>query len=159
MDNEQTSGCYGCSIIKREKVLPGGVICDGKAAILAADPDVPVPGFLIITAKRHIRAFSDLTKEERIEIGSILYCAEKALKELHIVNEITLVQEERSEHFHIWLFPMYDWMIERFGTGIRYLRDISEYAKKHADKNAWKTVSDTAERIKAAFMDFYREEA
>ena len=34
MDNEQTSGCYGCSIIKGEKVLPGGVICDGKAAIL-----------------------------------------------------------------------------------------------------------------------------
>ena len=159
MDNEQTSGCYGCRIIKGEKELPGGVIHDGKAAILAADPDVPVPGFLIITAKRHIRAFSELTKEERIEIGSILYCAEKALKELHIVNEITLVQEERSEHFHIWLFPMYDWMIERFGTGIRYLRDISEYAKKHADKNAWKTVSDTAERIKAAFMDFYREEA
>ena len=75
MDNEQTSGCYGCSIIKGEKVLPGGVICDGKAAILAADPDVPVPGFLIITAKRHIRAFSELTKEERIEIGDILSCA------------------------------------------------------------------------------------
>ena len=54
---------------------------------------------------------------------------------------------------------MYDWMIERFGTGIRYLRDISEYAKEHADKSTWKTVSDTAERIKTAFMDFYREEA
>lgn len=159
MDNEQTSGCYGCRIIKGEKRLPGGVIHDGKAAILAADPDVPVPGFLIITAKRHIRSFSELTKEERIEIGSILSCAEKALKELHIVNEITLVQEEGSEHFHIWIFPMYDWMAEHFGTGIRYLRDISEYAKEHADKSTWKTVSDTAERIKTAFMDFYREEA
>ena len=159
MDNEQTSGCYGCSIIKGEKVLPGGVICDGKTAILAPDPDVPVPGFLIITAKRHIRAFSELTKEERIEIGDILSCAEKALRSLNIADRITLVQEERSEHFHIWLFPMYDWMIERFGTGIRYLRDISEYAKEHADKSTWKTVSDTAERIKTAFMDFYREEA
>ena len=106
MDNEQTSGCYGCSIIKGEKVLPGGVICDGKAAILAADPDVPVPGFLIITAKRHIRAFSELTKEERIEIGDILSCAEKALRSLNIADRITLVQEERSEHFHIWIFPM-----------------------------------------------------
>ena len=159
MDNEQTSGCYGCSIIKGEKVLPGGVICDGKAAILAADPDVPVPGFLIITAKRHICAFSELTKEERIEIGDILSCAEKALRSLNIADRITLVQEERSEHFHIWIFPMYDWMAEHFGTGIQYLRDISEYAKEHADKSTWKTVSDTAERIKTAFMDFYREEA
>lgn len=143
--------CYGCDIVSGKIRIPGGIIHDGRSAILAADPQIPIPGFLIITGKRHIRSFSELTKEERSEIGDILSCAEKALKELHIADEITLVQEERSLHFHIWIFPVHPWIRDQFGSGIQYLRDISQYAIAHADENVRNKVADTAAEIRSYF--------
>ena len=76
-------------------------------------------------------SFSELNKEARNEIENVIAYAEKALKELDIVQEVTLVQEERSKHIHIWIFPNYSWMTEKFGKGITYFRDISEYAQKN----------------------------
>ena len=143
--------CIGCDIVSGKVKIPGGIIHDGRSVILAADPQIPIPGFLVITAKRHIQSFAELTKEERSEIGDILSCAEKALKELHIADEITLVQEERSQHFHIWIFPMHPWIQEQFGTGIRHLREVSRYAADHADETVWNKVAYTAAEIRQYF--------
>ena len=109
--------CIGCDIVSGKVNIPGGIIHSGRSVILAADPHIPIPGFLVITAKRHIQSFAELTKEERSEIGDILSCAEKALKELDIADEITLVQEERSRHFHIWIFPVHPWIREQTAGG------------------------------------------
>ena len=143
--------CIGCDIVSGKETIPGGIIHDGRSVILAADPQIPIPGFLVITAKRHIQSFAELTKEERSETSDILSCAEKALKELHIADEITLVQEERSQHFHIWIFPMHPWIREQFGTGIRHLREVSQYAAAHADETVWNKVADTAAEIRQYF--------
>ena len=143
--------CIGCGIVNGKVKLPGGVVHEGRSVILAADPQIPIPGFLIITAKRHIQSFSELTKEERSEIGDILSCAEKALKQLHIADEITLVQEERSRHFHIWIFPMHPWIRKQFGSGIQHLRDVSQYAVDHVDETVWNKVTDTADEIRKYF--------
>ena len=75
------------------------------------------------------------------------------MKELNITNEVTLVQEERSKHLHIWIFPNYDWMTEKFGKGIKYLRDISEYAQKNANERKIKEVLEVIERVKNYFKD------
>ena len=124
-----------------------------KNAILGADPEIPIPGFLIINVKRHIRSFSQLDKEERNEIGNLIVYAERALKELKLVEEVTLVQEERSKHLHIWIFPNYHWMTEKFGKGITYLREISEYAKKNSNEEEIQKVLDTIEKIKTYFKE------
>ena len=145
------TGCIGCDIVNGKVNIPGGIIHSSRSVVLAADPQIPIPGFLIITAKRHIQSFADLTKEERSEIGDILSCAEKALKELGIADEITLVQEERSRHFHIWIFPVHPWIREQFGTGIQHLREVSRYAVDHADETVWSKVADTAAEIRAYF--------
>ena len=102
--------CMGCQITDGTIIPPGGIIYDGKSAVLAADPEVPIPGFLIVNFRRHVRSYSETTEEERKEISDVVYWAEKALKELGICEEVTLVQEERSKHFHIWIFPNYSWM-------------------------------------------------
>ena len=144
-------GCIGCDIVDGKVKLPGGIIHNGRSVVLAADPQIPIPGFLIVTAKRHIQSFAELAKDERSEIGDILSCAAKALKELHIADEITLVQEERSHHFHIWIFPAHKWIREQFGSGIQHLREVSRYAVDHADETVWSKVADTAAEIRAYF--------
>lgn len=151
LENEYNCECIGCSIAKKEIKLPGGIIYEDNSIILGADPEIPIPGFLIITSKRHIRSFSELTKAERIKIGDVIACAEKALKEKGISDKITLVQEERSLHFHIWIFPEHDWMIDRFGKGIQFLRDISQYAKDTADKDVINDVLKTITEIREYF--------
>ena len=69
LGNEWHYDCMGCAIARGKIKIPGGIIYNGKFLILGADPEVPIPGFLVISFKRHINSFSQTTKEERIEIG------------------------------------------------------------------------------------------
>ena len=148
LGNEINTECIGCSIVKGEINLPGGILYDGKSIILAADPEIPIPGFLIITSKRHIQSFAELTVDERAEIGNTIAIAERAIKDLKIAETVTLVQEERSKHFHIWIFPNQEWMQEQFGYGLQYLRDINAFAKDNASDADIENVIRTAEEIK-----------
>ena len=148
LGNEINTECIGCSIARGEVNLPGGMLYDGKAIILAAEPEIPIPGFLIITSKRHIQSFSELLEEERIEIGNTIAWAEKAIKKLNIAETVTLVQEERSKHFHIWLFPNQEWMKEKFGLGLQYMREINSYAREHATLADTEIVIKTVEKIR-----------
>ena len=112
-----------------------------------------IVGFLIIFLKRHANSFSELSQDERIEIGDVIYTAENALRELNITSEVTLVQEERSKHFHIWISPNYSWMTENFGKGITYLRDISSYAQQNSNEKNVKEVLEIVSKVKKYFEE------
>ena len=101
LGKEWNFDCLRCAITKGEVQIPGGIIYDGKNAILGADPEIPIPGFLIINVKRHIRSFSQLDKEERNEIGNLIVYSQRALRTLKLVEEGSLVEEERAKHLHI----------------------------------------------------------
>ena len=148
LGNEIKSECVGCAIVRGEVKLPGGIIYDGESIILAADPEIPIPGFLIIKSKRHIQSFAELTVDERAEIGNTIAIAERAIKDLKIAETVTLVQEERSKHFHIWIFPNQEWMLEKFGYGLQYLREINAYARENASDEDVIRVIKVAEEIK-----------
>lgn len=147
LGNEWNVDCIGCAISRGDIKIPGGIIYDGKYTILGPDPEIPIPGFLIINVKRHVNSFSELSKEERNEISNVIFYAEKTLKKLK-VKEITLLQEERSKHFHIWIFPHYTWMTEKFGRGVTYLRDISKYARENATEDTIKEVLEVIEKVR-----------
>ncbi len=87
-------------------------------------------------------------KTERIEIGNTIAWAEKAIKDLNIAETVTLVQEERSKHFHIWIFPNQEWMKEKFGFGLQYMRDINSYARENATAEDTEKVIETIEQIR-----------
>ena len=148
LGNTWNYDCMGCAVTSGSIKVPGGYIYDGKYCILASDPEVPIPGFIILNVKRHVRSFSELTKEERYEISDAISCAENALKDLDICHEFTLVQEERSRHLHIWIFPNYEWMNEKFDKGITYLRDICEYAIKNNTKENVDKVLYVANKVR-----------
>lgn len=158
LGNEWNYDCMGCAISSGDIKIPGGIIYEGKHTILGTDPEIPIPGFLIVNIKRHVNSFSELNREERNEIGDVIAYAEKALKELRIVEEVTLVQEERSKHLHIWIFPSYNWMTEKFGKGITYLRAISEYAQKNVNEEQIKEVLNVVEKIRKYFKEqFFKQ--
>lgn len=158
LGNEWNYDCMGCAISNGDIKIPGGIIYEGKHTILGTDPEIPIPGFLIVNIKRHVNSFSELNREERNEIGDVIAYAEKALKELRIVEEVTLVQEERSKHLHIWIFPNHSWMTEKFGKGITYLREISEYAQKNVNEEQIKEALNVVEKIRKYFEEQFFEQ-
>ena len=56
-DEANSYNCIGCAIAKGELTPPGGTIYESRNIVLAADPEVPIPGFLIITGRRHVNSF------------------------------------------------------------------------------------------------------
>ena len=150
LGNEWHFNCMGCAIVNGDIQVPGGVIYDGDVAILAADPEIPIPGFLVVNIKRHVRSLSELNQKERHEVADVIACAEKALKTLGI-SEVTLVQEERSSHLHFWIFPNYAWMTEKYGKGIAYLREISAYAKESVTDESRREVLEAIEKVREYF--------
>lgn len=140
--------CTGCNIVNKEIIPIGGIIYETENFLLFQDPEVPIKGFLIVQAKKHVNSIIDFKEEEQIELIKLINKARIALKELNICDEITIVQEERSKHFHIWLFPNYKWMQEKFGKGIKYLRDISQYVEENVTPKDVEEVLDIIEKLK-----------
>ena len=140
--------CIGCNIVNKEIIPNGGIIYETENFLLFQDPEVPIKGFLIVQAKRHVKSMIDFTEEEQIELVKLINKAREALKKLDICNEVTIVQEERSKHFHVWLFPNYKWMEEKFGKGVKYLRDISEYAIENVTQKDIEEVLKIVENLK-----------
>ena len=143
--------CTGCAIVNGKIISTGGIIHETDNFLLFQDPEVLLKGFLIVQSKKHVNSIIDFTEDEQIELIKLTNKARLALKELNICQEVTIVQEERSKHFHIWLFPNYDWMQEKFGKGIKYLRDINEYVIQNATEEDKKEVLEVVEKLKKYF--------
>ena len=146
--------CMGCALADGSLKVPGGSIYQGRYCILIPDPEIPIPGFFILQPLRHVNSFCELTSSERQEVGTVLAAAEHALKSLHIVTELTLVQEERSRHLHIWIFPMQPWMVEKFGHSISALREIAAFAKAHNSSEVTSKVLAAASQVRDFLSDY-----
>lgn len=129
------AGCLGCEIAGGERVPPGGMIFETEHFLLHQDPDVPLPGFLIIATKRHVQSILQLSRAEAVELAGLVYDARAALWQEDILD-VTLVQEERSGHFHLWLFPRYAWMNKLFPASLSSIRAVMAYVKEHRNSPA-----------------------
>ncbi|MCB2290895.1 HIT family hydrolase [Clostridium sp. CS001] len=131
LNREWSCQCIGCSIASGEVLSPGGIIAETKNFILHQDPEIPIKGFLIIGSKSHIKSISELSSEESRELFDLVYRARIALNNVSDLKEVTIIQEERSGHFHLWLLPRYQWMNEQFANSLSTVREIMNYAKNN----------------------------
>jgi len=120
--------CIACAIAKKEVEVIGGTIAETRHFNVSNDFEYPIPGFLIIGSNRHVRSVADFDAEESVEFVTFLANIRKAMRTIGI-EKVTMVQEERTEdsHFHLWLFPWYEWM-EEIGKGVSSIRKIMEFA-------------------------------
>lgn len=132
-DNQKVNvECIGCAQAKGEIEIVGGFVLETDLFTLSQDFEIPIPGFMILVSKRHFRNITQLTDAERSEFIDILIRSRRAMSEALNINEVTIVQEEKSEtsHFHIWLFPWYDWMKE-IGNGLSSIKQLMEYSRNN----------------------------
>lgn len=145
--------CLGCEITKKGIIAPGGVVYESDALIMSGDPEIPIRGFLVINSKRHINSLTKMTKEERAELIELVAKSIKVIKELGLATRVTVLQEERSQHFHVWIFPMQDWMKNKYGEGLAHIREICEDVRENTDATGRRKVVEAVEEIKKYFSE------
>ena len=149
MNNEWKSECIACEIGKGNIIPPGGIIKETENFFIQQDLEIPLKGFLIIASKKHLKSITQLTLDEVTELTNLIYKARLALNEISDINEVVIIQEERSKHFHVWLFPKYNWMNELFENSLTDIRKIMQYVKSNMkNENNIKEVLSTANFLK-----------
>jgi len=122
--------CLACSIAKKEFSPFGGLIYESDNFFISQDIEVPIPGFLIISSKRHIKSILDFSPSELDEFSQILFKARNALKQIASIESITFIQKEIRPHFHLWLLPRLEWM-SSFGDKLSGITEVLEYARQN----------------------------
>jgi diadenosine tetraphosphate (Ap4A) HIT family hydrolase len=120
--------CIGCA---REKgAFNTGNIYKSEYFDVHQDLETPIPGFLIISSRRHIKSIDEFTDSEQLDFIKTITLARKAQRQILSIEHIIMVQEEISKHhFHVWLFPQYDWM-DNIGGRVSAISTIMNYAKE-----------------------------
>lgn len=123
-------GCPGCAFARHEFDLPCGIAYENERFILAQDWELPIPGFLIISPKKHAEKLEELSLDEKNEMFKIADKTIKILRNNNICERFNLVLEEKEgKHIHLWVMPRHDWMFTLCDGIINDIGKIREYAK------------------------------
>ena len=135
--------CPACAYAKHEFSLPCGMAYEDSNYTLSQDWKLPIPGFLVVSPKRHIEKFGELSENERIEIFNIVNKTIEIMKNNNICDRFNVIFEEKEKrHFHIWIMPRYEWMKDLVGNITENIGKIFNYAEKNLN------TQENIERIK-----------
>ena len=122
--------CIGCGIAKKVVNPPFGLIYETNNFVIHQDPLIPLRGFIIIASKHHISSINEMDRLVYEELSSLIYQTRKSLQTLGSIINITIIQEERSPHFHVWMFPWYEEIIKKKLNSIQNIRSIMKDIQK-----------------------------
>lgn len=152
----EIKNCMGCEIVNGSIDVFGGILHNGSYFTVAQDFELPIEGFIIITSKRHVKKFVDLTKDEQMELTAVVHKTLKILEENNIAEEYNIILEEKSSHFHLWLMPCHSWMKEKFGRVLKNIKPIQEYTIKNMKtQENFEKIKNTCELIKKEFKKLF----
>jgi len=121
--------CLACAREKGEVDL--GNITKSEYFDAHQDYEIPIPGFIIISSRRHIQSVDEFTEDEQQDFIEFLCRIRSVMRKALGIETTYLFQaEDTTHHFHIWLIPRYSWMTEKFGTKIESVRPIINYSKE-----------------------------
>ncbi|ABF89995.1 conserved hypothetical protein [Myxococcus xanthus DK 1622] len=101
--------CLGCAIVRGETRPVGGVIARAPGLVLhgVAGPS-PVPGWVVISSARHVRAWYDLEPDAASELGPFAARVMRAQREvLGAEHAYAFAIGDVLRHFHLHLVPRY----------------------------------------------------
>lgn len=105
----------------------GSYIYDDGFINIAADPEIPIKGYMVLAVNRSTLTITDLTEAER---NSIIDISNRLLNAMHKVGfeKIMIFQDESSSGFlHINFIPRHEWTYKFHSN----LSEMGIYAKQH----------------------------
>jgi len=145
-------GCLGCAMEKGKVDFSRGTILLTKYFRVNHDYQSPISGFIILSTRRHIFSVADFTKEEKNEFAELLIKIRKGMKKVLKINDICIFQHEKSRHhFHVWIFPVYEWT-KKFGVESEIIIPSLRYARKNMKTKANLEKVNTAVKKMRVYM-------
>lgn len=145
--------CLACTI-QSGKVKNPGQIASTKYFDAQQDYEIPIPGFVILVSKRHLQSIDEFSQEEQEDFIKFLCRLRYGIRKALGIKHVYLIQEEdtTTSHFHVWIFPRYQWMTNKFGRKIHSVVPIMEYARENLKtKNDLKQVKIAIEKLRKFF--------
>lgn len=128
--NVKKFACLACAREKGEVTL--GDVVKSKYFDAHQDYEIPIPGLIIISSRRHIQSIDEFTDKEQEDFIKFLCRIRSALRKVLKIDIVYMYQrEDTSHHFHLCILPRYEWMTEKFGRKIGSVRPIVNYARKN----------------------------
>ncbi len=140
----------GCAIARKTLPVPGGFIRKSGHFCVHQDPLLPLPGFVVIASRRHIRSLGEMTEAEYAEFPGLVRETHMAIKKAAQIEYLTLIQEEHSSHFHLWFFPWLPEIAKRHGEpSLAKIREImAEVSREPISPEEWRKLEKIIEEIK-----------
>lgn len=104
--------CDVCGEVSGKLSLPGGLLWDTEDVVGFHVPPLrepsPMLGHLLITPRRHVDTWAELTEEEAAGVGVAAAGLGRALRAVTGAERLySAVMGHHSPHFHLHLFPRY----------------------------------------------------
>ncbi len=118
-----------CAVVAGERETLGGTIVETENFHAHQDVAYPIPGLVIVAAKRHVKCLDELSEDEAAEFMQIvrrIRCQQR--ESLGIEHVYYFYNEDTTHHFHLWLVPRMTWM-QSFGRSVESLRPVLLHAK------------------------------
>lgn len=143
--------CPGCEFANHSFNISCGIAYENDTFTLSQDWELPIPGFMILSPKKHIVSLSEFSDEERNEMFTIVNKVINILKKSNTCDKFNVIVEEKR-HFHIWIMPRYEWMLECTDDIIDNLGKIQDYAKmNYKNKDVFDKIKKVSDLIKNNF--------
>ena len=144
-----SEGCPGCNRVEPQ---PDGlsIIFENDYFRVHQDYALPIPGMMVIESKRHVSRIYEFTPNELNSFSITLQMTREAMR-LAGIEEATLVQEEKSSHFHAWWLPILPWMKDITNGKLRNIQEIFDHAKEVTTLPPITEVEEVVKKIKEYF--------
>ncbi len=121
--------CLSCAIVSgRSTPVVSPIV---ETAYFHAHQDVayPIPGQVIVAARRHVKCLDELSASEAEELLPLMVRIRRVQRsELGIEHTYYFYNEDTMHHFHVWMVPCYEWM-KQFGRSIEAVRPALVHAR------------------------------
>ena len=123
--------CLSCEVVTGRRNTLGGAILETQHFHAHQDVAHPIPGLVILAAKRHFYALDEMFGEETQEFIFLLHKIRQVQRDILCIEHVYyFYNEDTSHHFHFWLVPRYDWM-RQFGKSVQSVRPVLLHARDH----------------------------
>jgi diadenosine tetraphosphate (Ap4A) HIT family hydrolase len=124
--------CLACAIVQGRITPPGGPIVVTEHFHAHQDVAYPVPGMVIVAARRHYTALDEMTTEEAAGFIALVRRVRRAQRQaLGLDYVYYFYNEDTRHHFHLWMMPRLPWMTA-FGASIESVRPALRSAAEQA---------------------------
>lgn len=147
--------CLSCALTSGMITPTGGVIYESSHFHVHQDVAYPIRGLVIVASKRHFYCMDELTQEEQLEYISLVHRIRNEQRtRLGIEKVYYFYNEDTTHHFHLWMVPRYEWMVQ-FGHSVESLRPVLLHARNHMnDSENMKEVIEGIQILKNALLEF-----